>query len=169
MALVAHVIKEQPVPDDQKNPEPPELTDDEKKKQEEELKALKPAERPKAKKDMEADRKEVARRKGMIERNKYVLSRLHHLYDATNLPEDPVIGPAGALVGGAFIPKEKKKEISPEVKPGDKNQLQIRYNTFHEWRGMMKCDKPERWRWGKPPRDYRGLRKTWVAFDLTRK
>jgi len=169
MSLGGDVIEEQTVPEDQKNPEPPELTEEEKKKHEEELKALKPNERPKAKKDFEADRKEIARRKGMIERQKYVLSRLHHLYDASNLPDDPEIQPAGPLVGGAYIPKGEKKEISTEVKPGEKNQLQIRFNFFHEWRGMMKCDKPERWRWGKPPKDYRGLRKTWVAFDLTRK
>src|SRR4029078_10636861 len=40
---------------------------------------------------------------------------------------------------------------------------------FHPWAGMQKCDKPERWRWGKAPRDYRGLRKVWVAEDLSRR
>jgi len=157
------------VPEADRHPEPPPLTDEEKKKQEAELKELKPAERPKAKKQMEEDRKELFRRKALLERQKYVVTRLHHRYDASNLPDDPEIGPASHVQGGATIPKGEKMEISSEVKPGDKSLLQTRYNNFHPWKGMMKCDKPERWRWGKPPRDYRGLRKTWVAADLTRK
>lgn len=157
------------VPEAERLPAPPEMTEEEKKKQEAELKELKPAERPKAKKQMEADRKELARRKALLARQKYVVTRLHHRYDAANLPEDPEVGPAGHVAGGATIPKGEKMEISSEVKPAEKSQLQTRYNHFHPWKGMMKCDKPERWRWGKPPREYRGLRKTWVAADLTRK
>jgi MYXO-CTERM domain-containing protein len=162
-------VLEAALPEEEQNPKPPELTEEEKKKQEAELKAIEAKDRAKAKKDMEADRKELFRRKGIIARQKYILTRLHHRYDASNLPEDPVIGPAAAITGGQTIPKGQKKEISFEVKPGPKNQMQTRYNNFHEWKGMMKCDRPERWRWGKPPREYRGLRKTWVAADLTRK
>lgn len=162
-------VLEEGVPEEERNPAPPELTEAEKKAQDEELKALKPAERPKAKKQLEADRKELARRKALLSRQKYMLTRLHHRYDASNLPDDPEIGPAGHVAGGATIPKGEKMEISSEVKPAEKSQMQTRYNNFHPWKGMMKCDKPERWRWGKPPREYRGLRKTWVAADLTRK
>jgi len=163
-------VLEQSVPDEEKNPEPPEMTEEEKKKQEAELKELKPADRPKAKKEAEAERKEIARRKALVARQKYVVTRLHQRYDASNLPDDPEFGPAAkGLEGGDHIPKGEKMEISTEVVPSSKNQLQIRYNNFHPWAGMMKCEKPERWRWGKPPRTYRGLRKTWVAVDLTRK
>lgn len=162
-------VLEDMVPEEERHPEPPEMTEEEEKKQEAELKALKPAERPKAKKAMEEERKEVARRKAILARQKYILTRLHHRYDASNLPEDPVIQPAAPVAGGAFIPKGEKMEISMEVKPAKENKLQTRYNNFHPWAGMMKCDGPERWRWGKPPRTYRGLRKTWVAADLTRK
>jgi hypothetical protein len=162
-------VLEAALPEEERNPKPPDLTEEEKKKQEAELKAIEAKERPKAKKEMEADRKELFRRKGIVARQKYILSRLHHRYDASNLPEDPVIGPAAPVAGGQTIPKGIKQEISTEVKPGPKNQLQVRYNNFHPWKGMMKCDRPERWRWGKPPREYRGLRKTWVAADLTRK
>ncbi|MBK7581005.1 MAG: DUF2330 domain-containing protein [Myxococcales bacterium] len=162
-------VLELSVPEEERNPVPPELTEAEKKAQEAELKELKPAERPKAKKEMEAERKELFRRKALLARQKYLVTRLHHRFDATNLPNDPEIGPAGHIAGGAKLPKGEKLEISTEVKPADKSQLQTRYLTFHPWKGMMKCDSPERWRWGKPPRDYRGLRKTWVAADLTRK
>jgi hypothetical protein len=34
---------------------------------------------------------------------------------------------------------------------------------------VIQCQNPDRYRWGKAPRDYRGLRKTWIAEDLTRK
>jgi hypothetical protein len=157
------------VPEAELHPEPPALTEEEKKKQKAELEALKPAERSKAKKEMEADRKELYRRKALLERQQYVLTRLHHHYSADNLPDDPEIGPAPHVQGGVMLPKGEKMEISTEVKTADKSKFQTRYNNFHPWKGMMKCDKPERWRWGKPPRDYRGLRKTWVAADLTRK
>jgi MYXO-CTERM domain-containing protein len=162
-------VFEAALPEEEQHPKPPDLTEEEKKKHEAELKLLDPKERPRAKKDFEADRKELFRRKGIIARQKYILTRLHHHYDASNLPEDPSFGPAPSVTGGATIPKGEKMEISTEVKPGPKNQLQTRYNNFHPWKGMMKCDRPERWRWGKPPRDYRGLRKTWVASDLTRR
>jgi MYXO-CTERM domain-containing protein len=162
-------VLEELVPEADRNPEPPEQTEEEKKKEEAELKELKPAERPKAKKQLAADRTELARRKALLARQKYVLTRLHHRYDAANLPDDPVIGPAGHVAGGATLPKGEKMEISTEIKSAEASKLQTRFNTFHPWKGMMKCEKPERWRWGKPPREYRGLRKTWVAADLTRK
>lgn len=162
-------VFEAALPEEEQHPKPPDLTEEEKKKQEAELKAIEAKERPKAKKQMEEDRKELFRRKGIIARQKYILTRLHHRYDGSNLPDDPEIGPAPAVAGGQTIPKGIKREISFEVKPAPKNQLQTRYNNFHEWKGMMKCNPPERWRWGKPPREYRGLRKTWVAADLTRK
>ncbi len=34
---------------------------------------------------------------------------------------------------------------------------------------MIQCQSPDRFRWGKSPPDYRGLRKTWVVEDLARK
>src|SRR6185369_10568925 len=66
-------------------------------------------------------------------------------------------------------PKGKDGEASTEVKTGGVNQLQTRYNNFHPWVPVIQCDNPDRYRWGKAGRDYRGLRKTWLADDLTRK
>jgi hypothetical protein len=34
---------------------------------------------------------------------------------------------------------------------------------------VIQCQSPDRYRWGKAGRDYRGLRKTWITDDLTRK
>ncbi|HMR08216.1 MAG TPA: hypothetical protein PKA88_20685, partial [Polyangiaceae bacterium] len=105
----------------------------------------------------------------LIARNKYIVTRLHHRYDASNLPEDFQLAPAGPIEGGAGVPKGAARTISSEVKPAKANEMQVRYNHFHPWNGMMKCEKPERDRWGKPPRTYRGLRKIWIAADLARK
>jgi hypothetical protein len=45
----------------------------------------------------------------------------------------------------------------------------VRFNNFHPSIVVAKCDTPQKWRWGKAPRTYRGLRKIWIADDLTRK
>ena len=168
MSLGGDVL-EQGVADEEKNPEPPELTEKEQKEYDAKVKELKGKEKTEYKKTFEEERKEVARRKALIARNVYVLSRLHHRYDASNLPTDIEVGPAEPVGGGTGIPKGEAHELSTEVKPAKRNELQVRFNFFHPWNGMVKCEKPEHWRWGKPPRTYRGLRKTWVATDLTRK
>ncbi len=163
-------VFEQAVPEDEQNPKPPEQTDEEKKKEKAELKELKPAERAKEKKQREADRKELARRKALIERERFVLTRLHLRYDKSTLGGDLKIGPAsGPVEGGMHVPKGKNGDIPTEVVKSKVNHLQTRYIFLHPWDGMMKCASPDRWRWGKPPRTYRGLRKIWVADDLTRK
>ncbi len=162
-------VFEQFVPDEERNPEPPELTEDEKKAYEAKLKEFTGKAKQEYEKTFEEERKEVARRKGIIARNQYVLSRLHHRYDAAGLPEDVDIAPVGPVSGGGGVPKGAAREISMQVEKSEKNQLQTRFNFFHPWKGMMKCEKPERNRWGKPPKTYRGLRKIWVATDIARK
>jgi MYXO-CTERM domain-containing protein len=161
---------EEAVADEEKNPKPSELTEEEQKKEKAELEALKPADRAKAKKQAEQQRQELARRKALLARQKYVLTRLHYRYDAGSLAQDPQIGPAAQkLEGGVGNPKGEKHEVPTEVKPASESRFQVRYNFFHPWKGMTQCEKPERYRWGKAPRTYRGLRKIWVAEDLSRK
>lgn len=169
MSLGGDVLEES-VPEEEKHPEPPEMTEEEEKALKAKLEEMKPADRPKAKKDHELERKEILRRKALIARQKYIVTRLHHRFDKSNLPKDPELGPAaGGVEGGVQIPKGKTAEISSEVKPAKHTRFQTRYLFFHPWKGMMKCERPDRWRWGKPPRTYRGLRKIWVAEDLAEK
>lgn len=163
-------VFEEFVPKEQREPAPPDLSDEEQKKLEAEWKVLKPAERAKAKKEHEAQQKELARRKALLERQKYVVTRLHYRYDASSLPDDPQLGTAEThLEGGIGVPKGKDAELPMDVKSAAQSKLQLRYNHFHPWKGMMQCESPERYRWGKAPRTYRGLRKIWVAEDLARK
>ncbi len=168
LSLGADVF-EKSVPEEQRNPEPPELSKEEAEAHKAELKELKPKERKEREKLFEEERKTVAARKALIERHKYVVTRLHYRYDDATLPEDPKFGTAGPVTGGVVLPKGAKKEAPTAVTPASASQLQTRYNNFHPWVPVIKCQSPDRFRWGKSPPDYRGLRKTWVVEDIARK
>jgi hypothetical protein len=158
------------VPKEERQPKPPELTKEEAAAFKEATKELKPKERKAKEKQAKEDRKTIAMRKALVERHKYVLSRMHYRYDDKTLPNDPQFGPAsGAIEGGVAQPKGQKGEASSEVAPASQNKYQVRYNNFHPWVPVIQCPTPERYRWGKAPRDYRGLRKTWIVEDLSRK
>lgn len=161
---------EEGVPEEERNPEPPEMTEEEEKA----LKALEEQEdKKKAKEDkkrFEADRVELARRKALLSRHDdYVLSRFHHRYDKAGLPKDIALQPVEHVKGGVGLPQGPEGEAPTEVKPASESELQARYNFFHPNKAVIKCDKPERWRWGKPWKTYRGLRKIWVAQDMATK
>jgi MYXO-CTERM domain-containing protein len=167
-------VFEEQLPDEERNPEPPEETEEEKKAFEEELKAkeLKPAEKIKAKKAHEEERKDLARRKGIIARQNFVLSRFHYRYDGSNLKKDVEIGAVGDHIrGGVGLPKglEPKIEMgeSKIKKKGETSKYQVRFNHYWEWDGQVKCEAPKRGRWGKRWRHKRVWNKIWVAVDLT--
>jgi MYXO-CTERM domain-containing protein len=158
------------VPKEERQPKPPELTKEEAAAFKEATKELKPKERKAKEKQAKEDRNTIAARQALLGRHKYVVSRLHYRYDDKSLPNDPQFGPAsGPVEGGVAQPKGQKAEASTEVAPASQNKFQVRYNNFHPWVPVIQCPSPERYRWGKAPRDYRGLRKTWIAEDLTRK
>jgi MYXO-CTERM domain-containing protein len=160
---------EQSVPDAERHPKPPALTKDEEKAFKESIKELKPKEKRAREELFKQERATVVENQGLLARHKYVVSRLHYRYDAKNLPKDPQLGKAAPAAGGTALPKGKTGEASTEVKTGDANKLQTRYNNFHPWVPVIQCQNPERYKWGKAGRDYRGLRKTWITDDLTRK
>lgn len=146
--------------DEVRNPKPPERTEEEKKAYD----ALKKKDEKKA---SDISRAEIARRKALVARHSYVLSRLHHRYDKESLKADIEIGPGANVRGGVEVPKGPKGELPTTSKPADRSMHQTRYVNLHPDKSVLKCDNPERWRWGKPPRTYRGLRKIWVAEDLS--
>jgi MYXO-CTERM domain-containing protein len=160
------------VPEEERHPKVPPLTAEEKKALKKEWDELKipPKERREKEKQLIEERKTVARNKGLLERHKYIVTRLHHRYDNASLPKDPEIGPAGGHVkGGVDLPKGPKGELPTNATSAPVSKLQTRYVFFHPWIGMQKCEKPERYKWGKAPRTYRGLRKIWIAEDLSRR
>ncbi|HMJ14339.1 MAG TPA: DUF2330 domain-containing protein, partial [Polyangiaceae bacterium] len=151
-----------------KAPLPP-LTEDEKRAERAALGVLPPNLQPKRKRELDRERRIAFDNRGILERQKYIVSRFHHRYDRNNLPNDIQIGAAAAVRGGIGVPKGEGHEISSEVTAASENRFQIRFNAFHPWAGMQKCEKQARFRWGRAPRTYRGLRKTWIAQDLARK
>jgi MYXO-CTERM domain-containing protein len=64
------------------------------------------------------------------------------------------------------LPEGPRGLLPTDVKPAATNLMQTRFTFFHPSKAVNNCDNPKRWRWGKPPRTYRGLRKIWVAQDL---
>ncbi|MDF3071553.1 MAG: hypothetical protein K0R38_7154 [Polyangiaceae bacterium] len=160
---------EQSVPDAERHPKPPALTKEEEAAFKESIKELKPKEKRDREKMFKQERVTVVENQGLLARHKYVVSRLHYRYDAKTLPNDPQLGKAAPAAGGTALPKGKTGEASTEVKTGDVNKLQTRYNNFHPWVPVIQCPNPDRYKWGKAGRDYRGLRKTWITDDLARK
>ncbi len=164
-------VFEAKVPEAERTPAVPEMTAEEKKAFDASLTELKPAEREKARKAEKLDRIETARRRALLERNRFILTRLHYRYDdKAQLATDVTLGPAeGVFEGGVSLPTGVKKELSTGAQPASQPRFQTRFNNFHESKVVPHCDNPERGRWGKAPRDYRGLRKIWVADDIARK
>jgi hypothetical protein len=154
-------VVEEDVPKGERNPKPPPLTDEEKAQMKAADKALR--------KRLEQQRRETARRRGVLERNSYVITRLHHRYDAKSLTEDIELQPAASVEGGIDLPSGPEGAASSAVAPGSDNRLQIRFSALHPNKKVIQCDNPTRYRWGKAPPEYRGLRKTWTARDLAYK
>lgn len=148
------------VPEEEALPNPPEMTDEEK----DAYKALKPPE----KKELDEQRKELARRKALMARNEdFMLTRLHYRYGKGELPKDIELKAAGHVEGGVALPKGPQGASEMDVKDSDKpSRLQTRFNNLHVSPSQVACEKRERYRWGKAPRTYRGLRKIWIAQDL---
>lgn len=163
-------VFEADLPEDVRRPEPPEATDEEKLKLEGILAGkTTPAEKKEAQEQWEEDRAELAARKGILARNKFVLSRLHYRYKADQMPQDVELGAGAAIEGGVALPEGPEGAADNAVKPAKENKFQSRYNGLFPNKIVVKCDDPKPHRWGKPPRTYRGLRKIWVAEDLARR
>lgn len=146
------------VPEAERSPKPPELTDEEKAQ-------LKAADKP-TRKRLEEQRREVVRRRALLERNAYVITRLHHRFGKDTLKEDIRVQPAEHVQGGVGTPVGPNAELPGDVQPAKESRLQTRYSVAHPSKRVIQCEDPKRWRWGKAPPSYRGLRKTWTARDL---
>lgn len=149
-------VHERDVPEADRLPDPPERTEEEQAKYDEAKKD--------EKKKMDDLAKEVARRKALIaRRSDYVLTRLHHRFASH---EDIQLEPAPHMQGGVTIPAGQAAELPQEATPSDTSRFQTRLSTFHPTKVAINCPAPERYRWGRPPKDFRGARKIWIADRL---
>jgi hypothetical protein len=154
-------VVEGDVPKAERNPKPGPPTEEEKAQ-------LKAADKP-TRKRLEEQRREVVRRRGVLDRNSFVVTRLHHRYDEKSLTQDIELAPAASIEGGLGAPEGADGVLSGSVTPAAENRLQIRYAAMHPSKKVIACENPTRYRWGKAPPDYRGLRKTWTARDTAYK
>jgi len=158
------------LPEADVRPDPGPPSDEEQQAFEATLAGKSAKEKAEAKKAWEEERRELAARRALLERHQYVLTRLHYRYGKEELPKDPALGASsGAIEGGVALPEGKEGAASTDVKSAERNRFQTRYNSLHPNIKVVECENPEPYRWGKAPRTYRGLRKIWVAEDLTRK
>src|SRR6185503_8443577 len=134
LSLGADVL-ESDVPDAEKNPKPPELTDAERDQ-------LKEADKE-TRTRLEEQRKEVARRQALLARNSYVVTRLHHRYDAQGLPADIELRSAGAVKGGIGVPVGPAAELPGAVESAPENRLQIRYSVGYPSKKVVQCEAPQ--------------------------
>lgn len=120
-------------------------------------------------KRMKEQRVELAKRRALLERHRYVVTRLHHRYGPEQLTEAVALKPAGHVQGGLGEPKGPRGELPTTVESAEDSRLQTRFTFLHPSKSEEQCDNPVRHRWGKAPRTYRGLRKVWTARDMDRK
>jgi MYXO-CTERM domain-containing protein len=78
------------------------------------------------------------------------LTRLHARY-GTDVEDDLVFRAVEAIDGGRGLPDTQGK-LDPTVNKGAYvNNFQARYVIRHPWTGEVRCDNPQRGRWGGPP------------------
>lgn len=132
------------------------------------LAGLSPSARAEVTREAEATRREVARRRALMSRHRYVLTRLHHRYDRTTLPRDVVLGPAPAGIrGGSGVPRGKEGVLAQDARPDLEQQFQVRAHHLHPQLVMPSCPEPRRWRWGRRwPELARTVNKVFLARDL---
>jgi hypothetical protein len=153
-----------------RRPEPPEPTAEDLAKRDASVEGKTPKEKKNMLEMWKEDRAELAARKAMIARQTYVLSRLHYRYASpAELAHDPKLIAGAAIAGGTKLPMGPEGAADLGVAGAEENQFQTRYNNLHPNISVIKCENPERHKWGKPPRTYRGSSRIWVAEDLARK
>ncbi len=81
----------------------------------------------------------------------FVLTRLHARYGKT-ITDDLRFKQADAIAGGREHPTANGK-IEEGWEPAPVNNFQGRYAIRHGWTGPITCEKPQRARWGGPPRE----------------
>jgi len=133
-----------------------------------ELEQLDPAERIRARARHGRDRRELARRRALIERQRYILTRLHHRYRAQSLPHDlELVAAARHLEGGVGIPKGSLAALELGTSPARSSRFQVRFTHAFAWEGDGSCPHAKRWRWGRRwQRLGHRVRKVWVGRNL---
>lgn len=151
-------------------PEPPPETERERAELEADLHDRTPAQRARARSEHARDRKEVERRRALMARQTYVLTRLHRRYARAGLPRDVTLVPAPSPAShGAGVPKGPAHAFAPPAAPAA-DEVQVRFVAFEPWQREIPCAETFRFRWGKRwESEARTARAVPVAVDLLQK
>jgi hypothetical protein len=151
-------------------PAPPPETERERAAFEAELRERPAAQRAKARSERAVARRELERRRALMARQTYVLTRLHRRYDRAGLPRDVTLVPATPAVShGVGVPKGPSHSFVPPSTPS-KDEVQVRFVAFEPWQREMSCAETFRYRWGKRwESEARAARAVPVAIDLLSK
>ncbi len=168
MSLGGDVMESEFVSPAARNPDPGPESDPEKQEFELQLQGKLTLERARAIRQHQKDRWELARRRALIARQRYVLSRLHLRYDRNTLQSDVELqATTEPIEGGIGIPTGPQGLLFNGVRPGQENRYQTRFVSLFAWDHGMQCPKPMRWRWGRRWKSLDSVwRKVWLAEDL---
>ncbi|MBX3154753.1 MAG: DUF2330 domain-containing protein [Deltaproteobacteria bacterium] len=86
---------------------------------------------------------------GQIAAGNFVLTRLHARYGKDDMKDDLRFKEAKPVTGGREQWGAKGLEYG--ATPSSQNYFQARYAIRHWWTGPVRCEKPQRGRWGGPP------------------
>jgi hypothetical protein len=170
MSLGGDIMEAKLVSAAERAPEPEPETSDEKALFEEHLLDRSAADKAKALQQHKADRHELARRRAMMARQRYVMTRLHMRYDAKALPRDIQLQPASEHIeGGIGLPVGPKGALPNGTRVAKVSHYQVRFTSLFTWPHSYQCQSPVRWRWGRRWKSLdTALRKVWLATDLPR-
>lgn len=170
MSLGGDVMEAKLVTLSARAPEPDAETDEEKQLFEMQIQGKSAPERAQALKQHKNDRRELARRRAMMARQRYVVTRLHLRYDAKALANDLELqAAADQLQGGIGLPSGPKGVLFNGARAGKTSHYQVRFTSLFTWPHPYQCQAPVRWRWGRRWKSLdTALRKVWLASDLPR-
>lgn len=110
--------------------------------------------------------RQLARKRALLARQRYVVTRLH----LRGTPAAPLGDLELAAVqshqrGGYGVPRGPNAELARGVHPAAVSRYQVRFHAAHPWQGALPCAKPERWRWGKR---WKSHTQHWRGVDVAR-
>lgn len=170
MSLGGDIMEAKLVSSVARTPEPEPESDEEKQTFELQLRGKSALEKAQALRQHGKDRRELARRRAMMSRQRYIMTRLHLRYDRKTLTSDIALQPAAEqLQGGIGIPQGPKGVLPDPARSVKVSHLQTRFVSLFTWPHSYPCEAPTRWRWARRWKSLdTALRKVWLAVDLPR-
>ena len=168
MSLGGDIMEAKLVSSVARTPEPEPESDDEKQMFELQLQGKSTLEKAQSLRQHGKDRRELARRRAMMSRQRYIMTRLHLRYDRKILTSDISLQPAAEqLQGGIGIPQGPKGVLPNAARSAKVSHLQTRFVSLFAWPHSYQCEAPTRWRWARRWKSLdTALRKVWLASDL---